>query len=113
MALADLIARLEHDADARIAELTAKAEAEARSILAEASRVKETLRTTELGQRRAARQARLERELAEREPGRAAHHSTPGNASWPGSGALLVERRPKRAPFGGGASTTGIGGGAS
>lgn len=65
MALADLIARLEHDADARIAELTAKAEAEARSILAEASRVKETLRTTELGQRRAARQARLERELAE------------------------------------------------
>lgn len=55
----------------------------------------------------------LERERAEREPGRAAHHSTPGSASWPGSGALLVERRPKRAPFGGGASTTGIGGGAS
>ncbi|MER2559305.1 MAG: V-type ATP synthase subunit E [Myxococcaceae bacterium] len=65
MALADLIARLEHDADARIAELTAKAEAEARSLFAEASRVKETLRTTELGRRRARRQARLERELAD------------------------------------------------
>ncbi|MBM4777875.1 MAG: hypothetical protein GQE15_09250 [Archangiaceae bacterium] len=65
MALADLIARLEHDADTRISELTAKAEAEARSLLAEASRVKETLRTTELSRRRSVRQARLERELAE------------------------------------------------
>ncbi len=65
MALADLIARLEHDADARIAELTAKAEAEARSLLAEASRVKETLRTTELSRRRASQRAKLERELAD------------------------------------------------
>lgn len=65
MALPDLIARLERDAEARIAELMARTEAEAETLLAEASRATQTHRDEELTARRLVRRARLDRELSE------------------------------------------------
>lgn len=65
MALADLIARLERDAEARLTELTAKTDAEATRLLADAARARETHRDRELALRRAARRARHQREQAE------------------------------------------------
>ena len=65
MALTDLTARLERDAEARIAELTARTEAEAQALLAEARRATQTHRDDELNARRLVRRARFDRALAE------------------------------------------------
>ncbi len=65
MALPDLIARLERDAEARIAELVARTDAETQALLAEASRATQSRRDDELTARRLVRRARFERELAE------------------------------------------------
>lgn len=65
MALADLIARLERDAEARLAALTAKTDAEVAVLQADAERAKRGFRDRELASRRATRRARLEHEQAE------------------------------------------------
>lgn len=65
MALTDLIARLERDADARLATLEAQAATEAESLRAEASRLAGQRRERELASRRTRRRARLDTALAE------------------------------------------------
>ena len=65
MALTELIARLERDAEARIAELTARTEAEAQALRDEASRATQAHRDDALAARRLVRRARFDRELAE------------------------------------------------
>lgn len=65
MALADLIARLEREADARVSALEATAAAEAAALEAEAARTLAARRAHELTERRKARRARLDAELAQ------------------------------------------------
>jgi vacuolar-type H+-ATPase subunit E/Vma4 len=65
MALADLIARLERDAEARAVEQEAAAEAEAGALRAEAERFAAQRRARELSTRRLARRARFEGVLAD------------------------------------------------
>ncbi|MFZ5439951.1 MAG: V-type ATP synthase subunit E [Myxococcota bacterium] len=65
MALGDLIARLERDAERRVAELKAKADAEVAALEAEAARVRDARRGEELTSRRAARRLRFEQALAD------------------------------------------------
>lgn len=65
MALTELIARLERDAEVRIAELTARTEAEAQALRDEASRATQCHRDDELAARRLVRRARFDRALAE------------------------------------------------
>lgn len=65
MGLEDLIARLEKDADARVAEMEARAEEEARAIETAGDARSRAARDEALAERRKARRARLDRELAE------------------------------------------------
>lgn len=65
MALADLIARLEREADARSFELDAQAGAEAEKLRAEATRSSEERRERELATRREERRTTLDAALAE------------------------------------------------
>lgn len=64
MALVDLIARLEQDAQARVTALREQADAEVRAVEAEALRLAGEASTQRLQQRRHALQAQLQRELA-------------------------------------------------
>ncbi|MFO0597983.1 MAG: V-type ATP synthase subunit E [Myxococcaceae bacterium] len=63
MGLADLEARLEREAERRVAELRARTQAEADAVLAEAGRAREAERDRALAVRGATRRAQLEREL--------------------------------------------------
>lgn len=65
MALSDLIARLERDAEARVQALREKAAAEVAALEAEAARASQVQREHELSSRRAVRRARFEQELAD------------------------------------------------
>ncbi|MDP1825451.1 MAG: V-type ATP synthase subunit E [Archangium sp.] len=65
MALEDLIARLERDADVRSSQLELDAEAEATALRGEAARVAQQRRDRELGSRRTRRRAQLDAALAE------------------------------------------------
>jgi vacuolar-type H+-ATPase subunit E/Vma4 len=65
MGLEDLIARLEKDADARVAEIEARAEEEARAIEAAGDARSRAVRDEALAERRRALRARLDRDLAE------------------------------------------------
>jgi vacuolar-type H+-ATPase subunit E/Vma4 len=65
MALEDLIARLERDAEARAAGLEAAADAEASALLAEAGKVAAEVSERELNSRRAQRRAQMDAALAE------------------------------------------------
>lgn len=64
MALADLIARLEQDAQARVTALREQADAEVRAVEAEALRVAGEASSQRLQQRRHELEAQLQRELA-------------------------------------------------
>lgn len=66
MALDDLIARLEHDADAQVEAIARAADAEVASISAAAERALAARTEQSLASERAGRQARFARELADR-----------------------------------------------
>lgn len=64
MALPDLIARLERDAQGQVEAITRRADAEVRAIEAAAAREAADATTRDLAERRRARQAALQRELS-------------------------------------------------
>lgn len=65
MGLPELVARLERDAEARVAAIDAGARAEVDALQAEARRLAVSTREDDLATRRATRRAKLARELAE------------------------------------------------
>jgi vacuolar-type H+-ATPase subunit E/Vma4 len=65
MALEELIARLTHDADVRIAAIRARAEAEATTLLDDARSARARARDDARASKRASRRARMELELAQ------------------------------------------------
>jgi vacuolar-type H+-ATPase subunit E/Vma4 len=65
MALPDLVARLERDAQQRITDLRANTQAQVSALAAQAAAVRDAQRDSELRRRRAVRRARLELELAQ------------------------------------------------
>ena len=65
MGLAQLVARLEHEADVRIAAVEDATRRELEEIAKERERFSDAAREDELASRRAARRARLDRELAQ------------------------------------------------